>query len=150
MYISSTCDTSINQYLKRDHEKNIHACRSTQCWLLYPLHNYFPLKTKIQIEKIEPNCGQNVPHRYKYFVLGRYKSYFVKKKTDSTKKVLWNDIIKILEFLIDNIFVMFDGHVFQVSRNSYGYQLPLFSLTCSYICKRQTLYRGISRNTKTS
>jgi hypothetical protein len=81
MYISSTCDTSINQYLKRDHEKNIHACRSTQCWLLYPLHNYFPLKTKIQIEKIVPNCGQNVQHRYKYFVLGRYKSYFVKKKT---------------------------------------------------------------------
>ena len=29
--ISSTFDTSINQYPKRDQEKNIHTCRSTQC-----------------------------------------------------------------------------------------------------------------------
>ena len=31
MYISSTCDTSINQYPKCDQEKNIRTCRSTQC-----------------------------------------------------------------------------------------------------------------------
>jgi hypothetical protein len=31
-------------------------------------------------------------------------------------------IINILEFLIDNIFVMFDGNVFQTnSRYTYGY-----------------------------
>jgi len=36
-------------------------------------------------------------------VLGRDKSYFVKKKT----------LMDMLEFLIDNIFVMFGGRVFQ-------------------------------------
>jgi len=47
---------------------------------------------------------------------GKYKSYFVQKnknKTDSTKKISQTDIIKMLEFLIDNIFVMFDGRVLQ-------------------------------------
>jgi hypothetical protein len=34
MYISSTCDMSINQHPKCDQEKNIRTCRSTQCWQL--------------------------------------------------------------------------------------------------------------------
>ena len=41
-------------------------------------------------------------------------SYIVKKKhSDSTKKFSETDIIKMLEFFIDNIFVMFGGRVFQ-------------------------------------
>jgi hypothetical protein len=35
----------------------------------------------------------------------------LKKNTDSTKKLSETDIINMLEFLIDNIFVIFDGHV---------------------------------------
>ena len=34
-----------------------------------------------------------------------------KKPTDSTKKLSETDIINMLEFLIDNIFVIFGGHV---------------------------------------
>ena len=42
------------------------------------------------------------------------RSYFVKRNHyDSTKKFNETDIIKMLEFLIDNIFVMFGGCVFQ-------------------------------------
>ena len=51
-----------------------------------------------------------------YLVLGRNKSYFVKKKphSDSTKKKFSEtDIIKIFEILIDNIFVLFGGRVFK-------------------------------------
>jgi hypothetical protein len=41
-------------------------------------------------------------------VLGRDISYFVKKvNSDSTKKFSETDIINMLEFLIDNIFVIF-------------------------------------------
>ena len=36
-----------------------------------------------------------------------------KKQSDSTKKLSEADIINMLEFLIDNIFVMFDGRVCQ-------------------------------------
>jgi len=48
-----------------------------------------------------------------YLVLGRDRSYFVKNHSDSTKKVSDTDIIKMLQFLIDNIFIMFGGRVFQ-------------------------------------
>ena len=46
-------------------------------------------------------------------MLGRDRSYFVKHHSDSTKKFSATDIINMLEFLIDNIFVMFGGRVFQ-------------------------------------
>jgi hypothetical protein len=47
-------------------------------------------------------------------VLGRDRSYFVKiEYSDSTKMFSETDIINMLDFLIDNIFVMFDGCVFQ-------------------------------------
>ena len=61
-------------------------------WFLYPLHNYSPLKTKRQIKKIIViQKKKNGQRRYKYLVLGRYKSYFVKKNdSDSPKNVLWN------------------------------------------------------------
>jgi hypothetical protein len=43
-------------------------------------------------------------------VLGRDRYYF---DSDSTKKFSQTDIFNILEFLIDNIFVMFGGRVFK-------------------------------------
>ena len=56
---------------------------------------------------------KNGLHRYKYLVLGRDRSYFEKKSTDSTKKLSETCIINMLVFLIDNIFVMFGGRAFQ-------------------------------------
>ena len=41
------------------------------------------------------------------------RSYFVKKYYDSTKKFSETDIINMLELLIESIFVIFDGRVFQ-------------------------------------
>ena len=46
-------------------------------------------------------------------MLGWVRSYFVKNYSDSTKKFSETDIINMLEFLIDNIFVIFGGRVFQ-------------------------------------
>ena len=46
-------------------------------------------------------------------MLGRDISYFVKHPSDSTKKFSETDIFNILEFLIDIIFAMFGGRVFQ-------------------------------------
>jgi hypothetical protein len=46
-------------------------------------------------------------------VLGRDRSYFVKNHSDSAKKFSETDIINMLEFLIDNIFVILGGRVFQ-------------------------------------
>jgi hypothetical protein len=46
-------------------------------------------------------------------VRGRDRSYFVKHHSDSTKQFSETDIFNMLEFLIDNIFVMFGGRVLQ-------------------------------------
>ena len=70
-------------------------------------------------------------------MLGSDISYFVQKHSDSTKKFSETDIINMLEFLINNIFAMFGGRVFQA--------VLLFSPTCSFIRMRQTSYRGFSR-----
>ena len=40
-------------------------------------------------------------------------SYFVKNHSDSSNKFSESDIIKMLDFLIDNIFVTFGGRVYQ-------------------------------------
>ena len=55
----------------------------------------------------------NAQRRYKYLLLGRYISYFVEHHSDSTKTFSETDILNMLEFLIDTIFPMFGGHVFQ-------------------------------------
>ena len=55
---------------------------------------------------------KNGNRRYKYLVLGREGPYFVKENSDAKNKYTEEDIIKMLEFLVDNIFVVFAGKVF--------------------------------------
>ena len=47
------------------------------------------------------------------YVLGREGAYFAKEQSDSKSKYIEEDIIRMLDFLIDNIFVVFAGKVFQ-------------------------------------
>ena len=48
-------------------------------------------------------CYQNGNRKYKYLVLGRQGSYFVKEQSDSKSKYTEEDIIRMVEFLVDNI-----------------------------------------------
>ena len=48
-----------------------------------------------------------------FLVLGHEGPYFVKEHSDSKSKYTEDDIINMLEFLVDNIFVVFGGNVFQ-------------------------------------
>ena len=45
--------------------------------------------------------------------IGRDESYFVKNYSKSDKKYTEDEIVNMMEFLIDNIFVQFGGRVFQ-------------------------------------
>ena len=56
---------------------------------------------------------RNGNRRYKYLVLVHEETYFVKEHSHSKNKYSEDDIIKMLEFLVDNIFVDFAGKVFQ-------------------------------------
>jgi hypothetical protein len=63
-----------------------------------------------------------------YLVLGRDRFYLVQKKhSDSTKAFSETDIINMLAFLIDNIFVMLGGRVFQ---QTVGISIATNSPTC--------------------
>ena len=55
---------------------------------------------------------KNGNRRYKYLVLEHEGPYFVKEHSDSKNKYTEEDIIKMLEFLVDNIFVVFAGKAF--------------------------------------
>ena len=70
---------------------------------------------KDRLTSIIPNAFifKNGNRRYKYLVLGHEETYFVKEHSDSKSKYSEDDIIKMLEFLSDNIFVVFAGKVFQ-------------------------------------
>ena len=46
-------------------------------------------------------------------MLGREGPYFVKEQSYSKNKYTEDDIINMLEYLVDNIFVVFGGKVFQ-------------------------------------
>ena len=56
---------------------------------------------------------KNGNRRYKCLVLGREGPYFVKEHSDSKNKYTEDDIINMLEFLVDNIFVVCGGKVFR-------------------------------------
>ena len=60
-----------------------------------------------------PSKNEKKNRRYKYLVLGREGPYFVKEHSDSKSKYTKEDIIRILEFLVDNIHVVFAGKEFQ-------------------------------------
>ena len=63
---------------------------------------------------------KNGNRRYKFLVLGREGPYFVKDHSDSKSKYTEDDIIYMLEFLVDNIFVVFWG---SFCRHSNGHKL---------------------------
>ena len=57
--------------------------------------------------------SQNGNRKYKLLVLGREESFFVKEHSDSKNKYTEDDIINMLDFTADTIFMVFGGKVFQ-------------------------------------
>ena len=51
--------------------------------------------------------------RYKYIVVKHNHAYFVKDESDAKQKFTHTDIIQMLNFLIDNIYIEFGGIIFQ-------------------------------------
>jgi hypothetical protein len=96
--------------------RSLSSCNSIKTFDFSTLYTTIPLsKLKDRLRELVQLCfiKKNGQRRYKYLVLGRDRSYFVKKHSDSTKKFSETDIINMLEFLIDNIFAMFGGRIFQ-------------------------------------
>ena len=137
--LQSYCDTSysrggVNQMwilknskdlLEYIQSRSLSSCNSIKTYDFSTLYTTIPhSKLKEKLKELVQLCfvKKNGVRRYKYLVLGRDKAYFVKTHSDSNKKFSEDDIIRMLEFFIDNIFVVFGGRVFSTDcRYSNGY-----------------------------
>ena len=94
--------------------------------------DFSTLYTTIPHQKLESRLAtiirnsfihKNGNRRYKYLVLGREGPYFVREHSDSKNKYTEEDIIRMLEFLVDNIFVVFAGNFPTDNRHYHGHKL---------------------------
>jgi hypothetical protein len=74
-------------------------------------------KLKSRLFQIIDNCflNKNGTRKYKFIVIGKQDSYFVRHHSDSPYKYSEADIKGMLSFLVDNIYVVFGDQVFQQS-----------------------------------
>ena len=72
-------------------------------------------KLKDRLSTLITDCffHKNGNRRYKYLVFNKSQIYFVQEQTKATEKYTEKEIIKMMEFLVDNIFVEFGGQIFQ-------------------------------------
>ena len=56
---------------------------------------------------------KNRATRYTHIKVGRNRSYFTSDPLNGDNKYTANDICKMIEFLVDNIYVRFDGQLFK-------------------------------------
>ena len=125
IYIASYSRGGVNQMwilqnskdlLEYIQSRSLSPCNSIKTFDLSTLYTTIPhSKLKKRLRELVQLCfiKKNGKRRYKYLVLGRDIYYFAKKHSDSTKKFAETDIINMLEFLIDNTFVICGGRVFQ-------------------------------------
>ena len=101
------------QYLK---SRDLATCSSIRTFDFSTLYTTIPhSQLKDRLKQLVRQCffKKTGTRRYKYLVIGRDMTYFVKYHSDSDKKYSEDDICNMIDFLIDNIFVEFAGQVFQ-------------------------------------
>ena len=99
-------------YLKSPTFNHVTSIKSFDFSTLYTTIPHQKLKDRLTSIIRNAFIFKNGNLRYKYLVLGHEETYFVKEHSDSKNKYSEDNIIKMLEFLVDNIFVVFAGKVF--------------------------------------
>jgi hypothetical protein len=92
---------SKNLYIQ---SRSLSSCNSITTFDFSNLYTTIPhSKLKNKLRELVQLCfiKKNGQRRYRYLVLGRDISYFVKHHSDSIKKFSETDIFNMLEFLID-------------------------------------------------
>ena len=72
-------------------------------------------KLKARLSELIKNAfkRKNGKKRYEYIVVGYNSTYFVKNTSNAKNKYPEDDIVRMLDFLIDNIFIECGGVIFQ-------------------------------------
>ena len=101
------------EYLQSTNFNHITSIKSFDFSILYTTIPHQKLKSRFATIIRNAFIHKNGNRRYKVLVLGLEGPYFVKEHSDSKNRYTEDDIVNMLEFLVDNIFVVFGGKVFQ-------------------------------------
>ena len=95
------------------HSVNRRSIKSFDFSTLYTTIPHDKLKSKLK--EIINQCffHKNGNRRFLYVVIGYKDTYIFRDHSDAPQKYSDADVIKMLEYLIDNIFVEFVGRIFQ-------------------------------------
>ena len=92
---------------------SIHSIKTYDFSTLYTTIPHTKLKARLsELIKNAFKCKYG-KKRYEYIVVGHNSTYFVKNTSNAKNKYTEDDIVRILDFLIDNIFVECGGVIFQ-------------------------------------
>ena len=100
------------EHLKSPNFNHISSIKSFDFSTLYTTIPHDKLRNRLASIIQNSFIFKNGNRRYKYLVFGHEEAYFVKEYSDSKDKHSDDDIIKILEVLVDNIFVVLRGKGF--------------------------------------
>ena len=101
------------EHLQAPNFNHITSIKSYDFSTLYTTIPHQKLKSRLSTIIRNSFIHKNGNCRYKFLVLSREGPYFNKEHSDSKNKYTEDDIVNMLEFLVDNIFVVFGGKVFQ-------------------------------------
>ena len=101
------------QKLEAQSLSSVFSIKSYDFSTLYTTIPHSKLKSRLKDIIYQSFLCKDGRRRYKYIVVSHDKSYFVKNHSDAKHKYDENDVVKMLEFLIDNIYVEFGGQIFQ-------------------------------------
>ena len=129
------------EHLKSPAFNHVTSIKSFDFSTLYTTIPHQKLKERLTSIIRNAFIFKNGNRRYKYLVLGHEETYFVKEHSDSKNKYSEDDIIKMLEFLVDNIFVVLPE---KSSSRQSAFQwvriVPLFSPTSFCIHTKRISY----------
>ena len=95
---------------------SLHSVNSIKSFDFSTLYTTIPHdKLKSKLKEIINHCffHKNCNRRFQYVVIGYKDTYFVRDHSDAPQKYSDAAVIKILEYLIDNIFLEFGRRIFQ-------------------------------------
>ena len=104
---------SLDNHLIYHSLTSIHSIKTYDFSTLYTTIPHTKLKARLsELIKNAFKC-KNGKKRYEYIVVGHNSKYFVKNTSNAKNRYTEDDIVRRLDFLIDNIFVECGGVIFQ-------------------------------------
>ena len=92
---------------------SIHSIKTYDFSTLYTTIPHTELKARLsELIKNAFRCKNGIK-RFEYIVVGHESTYFVTNTSNAKNKYTEDDIVRMLDFLIDNIFVECGGVIFQ-------------------------------------